>query len=113
MSDVPNPFKRNDVVIKLEDDVKKLSGELESLKSSFLSKEMQCDTLAGKLSHQETVFKEQIQGAVRIEIYREGYIFYCFVKAQILTRAFQYQSIIIISMTTLITLFIATLFNKY
>ena len=63
MSDVPNPFKRNDVVIKLEDDVKKLSGELESLKSSFLNKEMQCDALAGKLSHQETVFKEQIQGA--------------------------------------------------
>ncbi|XP_063687768.1 golgin subfamily A member 2-like [Bolinopsis microptera] len=62
MSSVPNPFKRNDDVIRLEEEVKKLTGELEGLRSGLLNKEMQCDVLAGKLSHQETVFKEQIQG---------------------------------------------------
>ena len=75
MSDVPNPFKRNDVVIKLENDVKKLSGELENLRSSFLSKEMQCDALAGKLSHQETVFKEQIQGRGKFIVKKCGIFF--------------------------------------
>lgn len=69
MSSVPNPFKRNDDVIKLENDVKGLTAQLEQLNSSLLNKEMQYDVLAGKFSHQETLYKEQISGQKRFIIY--------------------------------------------
>ena len=62
MSSVPNPFKRNGDVIKLEDDVTRLTEELECVRCTLVAKETQCDTLAGRLSHQDTLAKQRIAG---------------------------------------------------
>ena len=63
MSGVPiSPFRRNEDVARLEKELSQTLAELELSKSSLLSKEMQCDAMAGRIAHQSTVSKEQISG---------------------------------------------------